>query len=96
MLQTRYELINSVILSMQILSSTGMAMSQLLRVLENLDNMSGGQGLYHGLISRGLSFYKIKPLMPVGKKRSYILKQNSSLQLQVCLSMCDFFVTTRH
>ena len=29
-------------------------------------------------------------------KRSYILKQTCSFQLQVCLSMCDLFVTTRH
>ena len=29
-------------------------------------------------------------------KRSYILKQTCSFQLQVFLSMCDLFVTTRH
>ena len=29
-------------------------------------------------------------------ERSYILKQTCSFQLQVCLSMCDLFVTTRH
>ena len=34
--------------------------------------------------------------MPGGKKRSHILKQTCSFQLQVCLSMWDLFVTTRH
>ena len=29
-------------------------------------------------------------------ERSYILKQTSSFQLQVCLSMSDLFVTTGH
>ena len=29
-------------------------------------------------------------------KMSHILKQTWSFQLQVCLSMCDLFVTTRH
>ena len=28
-------------------------------------------------------------------KRSHIVKQTSSFQRQVCLSMCDLFVTTR-
>ena len=38
----------------------------------------------------------INPLIPDGKKRSHVLKQSCSFQLQVCLSMCDLFVTTRH
>ena len=29
-------------------------------------------------------------------KRSHILKETCSFELQVCLSICDFFVTTRH
>ena len=29
-------------------------------------------------------------------KRSHIFKQTGSFQLQVCLNMCDLFVTTRH
>ena len=32
---------------------------------------------------------------PVSTKRSYILKQTCSFQLQVCLSMYDLFVDTR-
>ena len=35
-------------------------------------------------------------LTPVGKKRSHKLKQTCSFQLQVSLSMCELFVTTRH
>ena len=35
-------------------------------------------------------------LTPVGKKRAHKLKQTCSFQLQVSLSMCDLFVTTRH
>ena len=34
--------------------------------------------------------------MSGGKKSSHILKQICSFQLQVCFSMCDLFVTTRH
>ena len=29
-------------------------------------------------------------------KRSHILKQTCSFELQVCLNMCDLYVTTRH
>ena len=34
----------------------------------------------------------LKPLMPGGNKKV----TDTSVQLQVCLSMCDLFVTTRH
>ena len=36
------------------------------------------------------------PLVPGGNKKVRQLKQTCSFQLQVCLSMCDLFVTTRH
>ena len=36
------------------------------------------------------------PLMPGGNKKVTILKQSCIWKLQVCLSMCDLFVTTWH
>ena len=35
-------------------------------------------------------------LIPDCKKRPYVLKQTCSSKLQLCLSMCDFSVTTIH
>ena len=42
------------------------------------------------------SWGTFNPLMLVVTKRSHRLKQTCSWKLQVCLSLCDLFVTTRH
>ena len=54
------------------------------------------QKLFIAKEKRILNVSIINPLMPGGKKRSHILKQTYTWKLQVCLSMCDLFVTTGH
>ena len=46
-------------------------------------------------LTQGTNFV-LNPLLPDATKRSHIFKQTCNFQLQVCLSVCDLFVTTKH
>ena len=48
------------------------------------------------VVSASSQCFSFNLLMPGANKKARILKQTCSFQLQVCLSMCDLFVTTRH